>query len=1173
MPLNKLAFAEKAWKNAFDIIKETNFSRESFKELVDSLKAAAGAPVGKDFYINVVQSVLWALEIKYYNSDEPGEQKLAESIFKDEIYTKLESTKKELNYELNEASGPTADIDFNETIFEKYKEKKIDIECKKINYLVESLKNILNNNKFILGNKIPPNIKKQIEKLENEKIQKEEDDGTRRIWQDKFKEKLKKVCIIAGFVFAGIVTLVIAGIIAYYIIITPNQKTWINSTFTITKSTIIRNTENVDEARINRGGVYYAWAENEPDPVKKEKNYKKAIQDYNQGLELNHENAEAYYGRGNVFLAMLNDSAINDYTQAMRFNINFLKKLKEDGEKFLFDGERQKYDEETNNNKNAIDCYNKARIIFTAVINSNDQDAEAFLMLGNAHLGLDSDKRLVQKYYLSALTLNPSYVKTLIVDARQFLERNAHKEALVILEPVIEYTGHNNPDALMERGLVYFDKGSDDDVFNAYSDFNEALALDANKLTDLRNRGSYYYRKPDFDKSVRIYTIVIEFKEKTGDREYSDYTARGNAYFNIRSSDQTIALYTTEAIADYRKALEMSPDPNPSVFAELKQWGEKYAGTPNVAINIYNTYIDYKKDDADAFASRAAAFFNIDNDAAALADYRKAFEISASTVPVPVVDELKRINELKKWAETFIQKSRLPAAENIYKAIIDFRPDDPQSYMDIADFYLDIGNNEQKAINSYVDALKHHDVTTIEKFKQRAKNERDVERALVMYDAAITYNKNDTDALIKRGNLYFTKNNDKAALSDYYTAFNIDNSSVPVDELRRLVKTSPRNANFTLAETIYKTIIDFRSDDPQSYMDIGDFYLDAGNNEQKAVNSYVDALKHQDVTTVEKFKQRAKNERDAKRALVMYDSLIMFNSDDAYTFLWRAYAHTKNNDEAAAKKDYETALTKNRTIAVEMIADTNNTPELKAFERNIYELVNTVYPNDIEIFNTSINDNHIRSAELYFFRGRINLYSEKKDLAKDDFNESLKIEQNHPGALLYRGRVFELNSDYENAIIDYRKAKHGNLQYFTELNVDERLATALFERGKEFYERGFRNYQGNYTPYIEKLDPANRAIQDYSDAITRFEEAGTLYPQLMIAIGRWLTMAHEEYGIACHITKRFDEAIRHYDSAADYAKEYYAVRIGEIDIVRKEASHSNLRKGIDWLSGDFFIKH
>jgi tetratricopeptide (TPR) repeat protein len=203
-----------------------------------------------------------------------------------------------------------------------------------------------------------------------------------------------------------------------------------------------------------------------------QREFDRAIEDYNEAIRLNPRHANGFSNRGVAFTQKGEyDRAIESFNDAIRLDPNHVDAFTNRGVALTRKGE---YDR-------AIESFNDA-------IRLNPNRAGVRFDRGNAHR-LKSDYNRAIDDYNEAIRLNP-----------------------------------NHASAFSNRGIAYGRKGEYDLAIQSYG---EALRLNPKNVNALYNRGNAYTRKGVYDLAVQDYDQVLRINP----RHANAYSSRGIARF------------------------------------------------------------------------------------------------------------------------------------------------------------------------------------------------------------------------------------------------------------------------------------------------------------------------------------------------------------------------------------------------------------------------------------------------------------------------------------------------------------------------------------------------------------------------------------------------------------------------------------------------------------------
>lgn len=275
-----------------------------------------------------------------------------------------------------------------------------------------------------------------------------------------------------------------------------------------------------------RGDAYYRLGD-----------YEQAQADSSQAIVLNPQDANAYFDRGFAFSALGKyKEAIADYTQAIKLNSK---------NAYAYYG-RGLARVQLKDNKGAIEDFSKA-------IALKPQYTEAYLQRGIFRRRLKQRLEAIQDFD-KVIKINPS-------DAKAYYQRgltqsiNKQKN-----EAIKDYTDaiNINPkyiEAYLNRGDIYSDLGNN---VEATEDYNTILQIDPKFIAAYIHRGIHRFSFGDYKGAIEDYTAAL----KLDTNNVAAYNNRGNAYLelgNKKAANQdysrAIAINANNALAYYNRGV------------------------------------------------------------------------------------------------------------------------------------------------------------------------------------------------------------------------------------------------------------------------------------------------------------------------------------------------------------------------------------------------------------------------------------------------------------------------------------------------------------------------------------------------------------------------------------------------------------------------------------------
>lgn len=317
-----------------------------------------------------------------------------------------------------------------------------------------------------------------------------------------------------------------------------------------------------------------------------------AVEDLSRALQLNPNDAEAYYKRGNVNYDQGNfEAAIEDYTNAIRLDKNLNDVYYNRGLAYF----------ELKDYPAAIEDYNQ-------IIRLNSNDAEAYYKRGRAYFEIKDYGKAIEDY-------------------TEAIRRNS-----------------NNEISYINRGLAYSAAG---DKQAAIADYTQAIRLNPQSADAYYSRGRARFFLADYQGAMSDYSEAIKIKPDYGEA----YSNRCGAYLNLSeyqkaTEDCTKALelnrkdmvaYENRCIAyynleQYKKAIEdctqsISLNPNNSKVYSNRGLAKAAEGNKAGAIDDFSQAIRVNPGDAIAYSNRAGVYAGLENFSSAIEDYTQAIRL------------------------------------------------------------------------------------------------------------------------------------------------------------------------------------------------------------------------------------------------------------------------------------------------------------------------------------------------------------------------------------------------------------------------------------------------------------------------------------------------------------------------------------------------------------------
>ena len=270
--------------------------------------------------------------------------------------------------------------------------------------------------------------------------------------------------------------------------------------------------------------------------------YDRAIEDFDQAIELQPDLAVAYNNRGNAYVNKEEyDRAIADFDQAIELQPDFAAAYYNRGNAYAGKGE-----------------LDRAIADFDQAIELQPDYAEAYSNRGAAYYDKGEYDRAIEDYD-QAIELQPDLAGAYSNRGSAYAHKGEYDRAIEDFDQAIEL----QPDyaqAYYNRGLAYAHKREYD---RAIEDFDQAIALQPDLAEAYNNRGSAYAHKREYDRAIEDYSQAIALQPDLAVANYN----RGAAY---RSKGEY-----NKAIEDFRKVVEVSDNPavRQSAEEQLRELG------------------------------------------------------------------------------------------------------------------------------------------------------------------------------------------------------------------------------------------------------------------------------------------------------------------------------------------------------------------------------------------------------------------------------------------------------------------------------------------------------------------------------------------------------------------------------------------------------------------------
>lgn len=319
--------------------------------------------------------------------------------------------------------------------------------------------------------------------------------------------------------------------------------------------------------------------------------HKKAAKDYQKAMELNPDNADAFYG--------LQDLYVNKGVKQKA-----VKNVQEDTtateEQFtsLYTTQGATFNTREEGYALIIKDYTKIIALFPEVAAAYRDRAYLYIKLNKMDSAVTD--------LTSAINLDPQSAEALGYRGAIYVETKQPDLAIIDLNKAIKL----NPSAYQyynNRGLAYYQKGQYE---QAIKDFSTLITMDTLNAAAYRHRGNLYTyaNKPalaiaDITKSISI------------DPENAEsYAIRGFAHALSKNYES--------AIHDFTNSIKLDPS-NGATYAN-RALAYKFQKNYKAAVKDFSTTIELAPDDAEAYKGRGEVYEQLGKKELAEADFKKA---------------------------------------------------------------------------------------------------------------------------------------------------------------------------------------------------------------------------------------------------------------------------------------------------------------------------------------------------------------------------------------------------------------------------------------------------------------------------------------------------------------------------------------------------------------------
>jgi len=567
-----------------------------------------------------------------------------------------------------------------------------------------------------------------------------------------------------------------------------------------------------------------------------------------------------------------------------------------------------------------------------------------------------------------------------------------------------------------ERGRKYHDA---EDLDAAFSDYNQAIALNPNHDRAYNNRGIIYNDRGELDRAIADYTQAIAINPKLEQA----YGNRGNAYREKGEFDR--------AIADYTQAIAINPKLMMAYYG--RGCAYYYKGEFDRAIADYEQAIALNPKLDMAYYYRGLIYADKGELDRAIADFTQALTIDPKYLAVYYVRGI-----------AYYYKGELDRAIADFTQAISLNPKLEQAYTNRGNAYKDKGEMD-RAIADYTQAIALN-TKNMDAYTKRGiaySNKGELDKAIADFTQAIAIDPKYAAAYYSRGLTYQYKNELDRAIADYTQAIALNPKLEQAYNNRGAAYKDKGEFDRAIAD--YTQAIALNPKLEQAYTNRGAVYRNKGELD-RAIADYTQAIalnpKNADAYNNRGNAYKDKGELD--RAIADYTQAIAINPKDEIAYNNRGIAFYDKGELDRAITDYTQAIALNTKYANAYNSRGNAYKDKDELDRAIADYTQAIALNPVN------EDAYNNRGDAYYIKGEL-------DRAIADYTQAIAINPKFNGAYSNRGAVYTAKGELDRAITDFTQA--------IALNPE--------------FEMAYTN-RGNV--YAAKGEP-DRAIADYNQAI------------------------------------------------------------------------------------------
>jgi len=382
------------------------------------------------------------------------------------------------------------------------------------------------------------------------------------------------------------------------------------------------------------------------------------------------------------------------------------------------------------------------------------QDAEAFIQLGLLQIKTGAPEKAIRSFS-SAIAHDPNNSLAYAQRGGLHLKANNIPDARSDLDRSL-FLSPNQPLTILASARCEFHAGNPDRAIQRCS---QLIQLDRRSVDAHILRGRIYIQRGDMDSAIKDLTTAIDLNK----RHAEAFRLRGQVYFKLEK--------LSKAIEDLTRAIDITPDDLPSLLLR----GQIYMSVqmPDKAVEDFREVIQLEPEQLDALRGRAQALFLVEKYQASVADWTSILAITPRDTTA-LVHRSRCHEQLGKFSEALTDLDSAfaldPTLEEKHKG-------------ELAELYLQRGSlslsdgdwkdalaDFTSAITADEDVRRAGEDAMAIVYRQRASQLFDSEgpeAALADLDSCLKLQPEDQEAMRLRGDIHVQLGNHQKAIVDY----------------------------------------------------------------------------------------------------------------------------------------------------------------------------------------------------------------------------------------------------------------------------------------------------------------------------------------------------------------------------------------------------------------------